>query len=75
MFDIEGTVSRPGSCDRVTASITRMDVLGMDVGDDLGQCGRLVRLPSVELAQLERPEDHVRVVIVIEMPMLPTRIA
>ena len=43
-------------------------VVVMDVRHDLRQRRRLVRIPAVHLAQLERPEDHVRRVVVVEDP-------
>ena len=43
-------------------------VVGMDVRDDLRHRRRLFRLPLVHLAQLQRPEDYVRRVVVVEDP-------
>ena len=67
LLDVEG----PVTVRIVSAFQGRADpgrVFGMDVREDLRERHRLFRIPAVKLAQLERPEDHIAVVVVIEDP-------
>jgi hypothetical protein len=43
-----------------------LGVVGMNVRKDLGERGGLVRVPPVDLPQLERPVDEVGGVVVLE---------
>jgi hypothetical protein len=67
MFDVEGavTVRIVGSFD---GGGDAGHVFRMDVRKNLRERRRFFRIPAVNLAQLERPEDQVALVVVIEDP-------
>ena len=67
MLDIEGAVAV-----RIVCALQRRenppDVVRVHVADDLRNGHRLVGIPAVHVPQLERPEDHIGRVVVIEDP-------
>jgi hypothetical protein len=70
VLDVEGAVAR-GVVGPLERHHDALRVLRVDVRDDLGDGRRLIGVPAVHLPQLERPEDPIALVIVVEDPDVP----